>query len=72
VAAAITLGPSRRTNTAAIIGGGTIVAFALFFLNDVVRALGLDEIIPIIMAAWIPASLTILAGSGSLLFLEDG
>ena len=72
VAAAITLGPPRRTNTAMIIGGGTIVAFALFFLNDVVRALGLDEIIPIVMAAWIPASLTLLAGSGSLLFLEDG
>ena len=72
VAAAITLGPPRRTNTAAIIAGGTVVAFALFFLNDVVRALGLDEIIPIIMAAWIPASLTLLAGLGSLLFLEDG
>jgi lipopolysaccharide export system permease protein len=72
IAAAITLGPPRRTNTAIIIGGGTIVAFGLFFLNDVVRALGLDEIIPVTMAAWTPAALTLLAGFAALLFLEDG
>jgi lipopolysaccharide export system permease protein len=72
VAAAITLGPPRRTNTGMIIGGGTIVAFGLFFLNDVVRALGLDEIIPVTMAAWTPAALTLLIGFAALLFLEDG
>ncbi len=72
VAAAITLGPPRRTNTAMIIGGGTVVAFGLFFLNDVVRALGLDEIIPVSMAAWTPAALTLLIGFAALLFLEDG
>ena len=72
VAAAITLGPPRRTNTGKIIGGGTLVAFSLFFLNDVVRALGLDEIIPVTMAAWTPAVLTLLIGFAALLFLEDG
>ncbi len=72
VAAAITLGPPRRTNTASIIGGGTLIAFGLFFLNDVVRALGLDEIIPVTMAAWTPALLTICLGFAALLFLEDG
>ena len=72
VAAAITLGPPRRTNTAMIIGGGTLVAFGLFFLNDVVRALGLDEIIPVTIAAWTPAALTLLIGFAALLFLEDG
>jgi lipopolysaccharide export system permease protein len=72
LAAAITLGPPRRTNTGMIIGGGTIMAFSLFFLNDVVRALGLDEIIPVIMAAWTPAVLTLLIGFAALLFLEDG
>lgn len=72
VAAAITLGPPRRTNTASIIGGGTLIAFALFFLNDVVRALGLDQIIPVTMAAWTPAMLTICIGFAALLFLEDG
>ncbi len=72
VAAAITLGPPRRTNTATIIGGGTLVAFGLFFLNDVVRALGLDEIIPVTIAAWTPAALTLLIGFAALLYLEDG
>jgi lipopolysaccharide export system permease protein len=72
VAAAITLGPPRRTNTAMVIGGGTLVAFGLFFLNDVVRALGLDEIIPVTIAAWTPAALTLLIGFAALLFLEDG
>jgi lipopolysaccharide export system permease protein len=72
VAAAITLGPPRRTNTPLIIACGTLVAFGLFFVNDVVRALGLDEIIPVTMAAWTPALLTLLLGFATLLHLEDG
>jgi lipopolysaccharide export system permease protein len=72
IAAAITLGPPRRTNTPLIIACGTLVAFGLFFVNDVVRALGLDEIIPVTMAAWTPAMLTLLLGFATLLHLEDG
>ena len=72
IAAAITLGPPRRTNTPLIIACGTLVAFGLFFVNDVVRALGLDEIIPVTMAAWTPALLTLLLGFATLLHLEDG
>ena len=72
IAAAAALRQTRRGGTLVVIATGIIAAFALFFLGNVVRALGESETIPIMLAAWTPAGLSLLGGIGALLYLEDG
>jgi lipopolysaccharide export system permease protein len=72
LAAAAALRQTRRGGTLFVIATGIVAAFALFFLGNVTRALGESETIPIILAAWTPAGLSLLGGIGALLYLEDG
>jgi lipopolysaccharide export system permease protein len=72
VAAAASLGPLRRHGALKMIGIGVLAAFALFFVNNVIRALGLSETIPVPLAAWAPAIIAIAGGFATLLHLEDG
>ncbi len=72
IAAAAALRQTRRGGTLFVIATGIVAAFALFFLGNVVRALGESETIPIMLAAWTPAGLSLLGGIGALLYLEDG
>ena len=72
IAAAAALRQTRRGGTLVVIATGIIAAFALFFLGNVARALGESETIPIMLAAWTPAGLSLLGGIGALLYLEDG
>ena len=72
IAAAAALRQTRRGGTFFVIATGIVAAFALFFLGNVVRALGESETIPIALAAWTPAGLSLLGGIGALLYLEDG
>jgi lipopolysaccharide export system permease protein len=72
IAAAAALRQTRRGGTLFVIATGIIAAFSLFFLGNVVRALGESETIPIMLAAWTPAGLSLLGGIGALLYLEDG
>jgi lipopolysaccharide export system permease protein len=72
IAAAAALRQTRRGGTLVIITVGIIAAFSLFFLGNIVRALGESETIPIMLAAWTPAGLSLLGGIGALLYLEDG
>ena len=70
--AAAALRQTRRGGTLFVIATGIIAAFALFFLGNVVRALGESETIPVALAALTPAGLSLLGGIGALLYLEDG
>ncbi len=72
LAACVALRPPRRGQTLILVGSGIGIGFGLFFLSDVVQALGLSEAIPVMLAAWTPAGVTVLAGLGTLLYLEDG
>jgi lipopolysaccharide export system permease protein len=72
LAAAAALRQTRRGGTLYVIATGIVAAFALFFLGNVARALGESETIPIALAAWTPAGLSLLGGIGALLYLEDG
>lgn len=72
IAAAAALRQTRRGGTLFVVATGIVAAFALFFLGNVVRALGESETIPITLAAWTPAGLSLLGGIGALLYLEDG
>ena len=72
IAAAAALRQTRRGGTLLVISIGVVAAFALFFLDDVVHALGVNETIPLALAAWTPAGLSLLGGVAALLYLEDG
>jgi lipopolysaccharide export system permease protein len=72
IAASFSLRMQRRGGTALMIAGGVACGFALYFLSDVVLALGLSATIPLALAAWTPAGVSALLGVSLLLHLEDG
>ena len=72
VAAAFSLRMQRRGGTTLMIAGGIAAGFLLYFLSDVVFALGLSATIPVSLAAWTPAGVSWLLGASMLLHLEDG
>jgi lipopolysaccharide export system permease protein len=72
IAATFSLRMQRRGGATLMIVGGVVTAFSLFFLSDIVFALGLSSTIPVPLAAWTPAGVSILMGVALLLHLEDG
>jgi lipopolysaccharide export system permease protein len=72
IAATFTLRLTRRGGTALIIAGGVLAGFLLYFLSDVILALGLSASIPVVLAAWTPAGVSTMLGLAMLLHLEDG
>ncbi len=72
IAATFTLRLTRRGGTALLIAGGVAVGFILYFMSDVVLALGRSASIPVELAAWAPAGISILMGLALLFHLEDG
>ena len=71
-AAAFTLRPQRRGGTTAILASGVATGFIIYFASDVVYALGLSARLPPLLAAWSPAVIGCLLGTGVLFHLEDG
>ncbi len=49
-----------------------LTGFLLYFLSNFVFALGLSGKLPVILAAWTPAGISLTLGVASLLHLEDG
>ncbi len=72
LAASVSLQPPRQGRSFMMIGTGVLMGFGIFILNDVIRALGLSEAIPVALAAWTPAGVVLLLGAAALLHLEDG
>jgi lipopolysaccharide export system permease protein len=72
VAAVFSLRMQRRGGVGWMIGAGIGCGFALYFLSDVVFALGLAATIPVALAAWIPAGVSWLVGASLVFHLEDG
>jgi lipopolysaccharide export system permease protein len=72
IAASFSLRMQRRGGTTLMIAAGVISAFALYFVSDVVFALGFSATIPVALAAWTPTGVTWLLGTSLLLHLEDG
>jgi lipopolysaccharide export system permease protein len=71
-AAAFSLRPPRRGKTGALMSGGILAGFLIYFLSDLISALGLSGSIPVVMAAWAPVGISILLGTILMLHLEDG
>jgi lipopolysaccharide export system permease protein len=72
VAATFSLRMQRRGGATMMIIGGVISGFLLYFLSDVVFALGLSAKVPVILAAWTPTGVSLIFGASMLLHLEDG
>jgi lipopolysaccharide export system permease protein len=72
LAATFTMRQSRRGGTGIMIASGVMAAFVLYFVSDIVSAFGLAGTLPVALAAWMPAGLSILLGLALMLHLEDG
>jgi lipopolysaccharide export system permease protein len=72
IAAMFSLRMARRGGVALLIGSGITFSFFIFFLSDVVVAMGLSAAIPPFLAAITPAAVTTLIGASVLLHIEDG
>jgi lipopolysaccharide export system permease protein len=72
IGASFSLRPQRQGGVAALVVAGIGFGFLLFFLSDVVQALGMSATIPVVLAAWTPATFAGMIGGAVLLHLEDG
>ena len=72
IAATFSLRPPRRGGGFKLVVGGIGAGFLLFFLSNLVGALGQNASIPVMLAAWTPALVSTLLGVSMLLHLEDG
>ena len=72
IAATVSLRPPRRGGALAMAVTGIAAGFLLFFVSNLVAALGLSRAIPVDLAAWTPAAVTSLLGVSLLLHFEDG
>ena len=72
VGATFSLRLTRRGGIWLLVLAGVLSGFLLYFLSDLVLALGLSGKIPAWLAAWAPAGIFSLLGVASLFHLEDG
>lgn len=72
IAATFSLRPPRRGGAMRMVVGGVGAGFVLFFLSNLVAALGQSSSVPVVLAAWAPAAVSTLLGVSMLLHLEDG
>ncbi len=72
IAATVSLRPQRRGGVGQTVAIGIAAGFLLYFLSDVVYALGLSARIPVPLAAWAPAAVSTFLGLALLLHQEDG
>jgi lipopolysaccharide export system permease protein len=72
IAATFSMRLTRRGGTLLLIGAGVLTGFMLFLLTNVVHALGLGASVPVGLAAWTPAGVSLMVGIAMLLHLEDG
>lgn len=72
LAAALALRPPRQSNNWNLMIGSVGIAFLVFFMGDVLQALGISDLLPIIIASFAPAVISLMIGLGAILHLEDG
>ncbi len=72
IAAAFSLRMPRRGGVSALVVGGVISGFVIYFLTDLVHALGLSGSLPLALAAWAPPAAALLAGIWLMIHQEHG
>jgi lipopolysaccharide export system permease protein len=71
-AATFSLRLNRRGGIVRAVLAGLFTGSAIFSLNNVVIALGANQTLPVVLAAWAIPLATFIAGNAALLYLEDG
>jgi len=71
-AAAFSLRMSRRGNVLAVVIAGIVLGSMVFTLNNVVVALGANQTLPVVLAAWAIPLAALALSNAALLNLEDG
>jgi len=72
LAAAVSLRPPRQGGITFLVVIGVGIGFFIFFMESILHAFGISQQIPVALAAWTPASVSLLLGSAAILHLEDG
>ena len=72
IAAGFSMRLSRRGGVLLLLGAGILTTFLLFIVTSVVHAIGLGGTVPVVLAAWTPAGVSLMAGTTLLMHLEDG
>ena len=72
LAATFSLRPQRRGRVGLIVLAGVVCGFMLYFLSNLVFALGISGKLPVALAAWTPAAIALALALPLLLHLEDG
>jgi lipopolysaccharide export system permease protein len=72
IAAAFSLRLPRRGGIAPLVVSGIVSGFVIYFLSDLIQALGLSGSLPLLMAAWIPSVVTLFAGVWLMIHQEHG
>ena len=72
LAAAFSLRLMRLGDMARMAVSAVVLGFAFYFINQFSVAMGSAEVIPPVLAAWLPAILTALAAITLLIYTEDG
>lgn len=72
LAAVFSLRPPRRGRTGISMVIGLASGFVLYFMTNIIYALGSAGDLPIALAAWAPSLIVAMVAGASLLHLEDG
>jgi len=72
LAAMVSMRLPRANGGMFLLGIGVFCGFAVFFFTSYVQALGAGGQIPVLLAAWSPAVISLLIGLSVLMRLEDG
>ena len=72
IAATVSLRFTRQGGVAILVISGIAAGFGLFILTEIIHALGMGATLPIALAAWTPAGVSLMLGVSMLLHLEDG
>lgn len=72
VAGVFSLRPPRQGRTGMLVALGIFTGFVIYFVSDIIGALGLSGRLPVVLSAWAPIGITALLGLSVTLHLEDG
>lgn len=72
LAAVFSLRTPRRGRTGMVLVIGLAAGFALYFMTNIIYALGAAGDLPIALAAWAPSLIVVMVAGAALLHLEDG
>ncbi len=72
LAAVFSLRQPRRGRTGVVVVIGMVSGFLIYFMTNIIYAFGASGGLPIVLAAWAPSLIVLMAASAALLHLEDG